>query len=511
MSNNNDNLIQGISAISNIALIKLQGENVDKIESNILEKLIQDGIDSRLVAKAAQEDSICIAIKSDKIERTKKLFNGILKDNNVDISYQENLSIITIAGENMKGVPGTSGRLFSALARNGINVVAIAQGATEHNISVVIGKNDEQKAIKGIKEAFLLSNYRALNLFIVGTGLIGSVLLKQIKEESKKLREKKHIDIRLHGLANSEKMVLSKDGIDLYSWEKELEKGSETNMNKFITKIKEYNLANSVFVDCTASEQVSDLYEQVLNGYISIVTPNKKANSKEYDNYIKLKKLARAKNVSFLYETNVGAGLPVINTLRDLIASGDKITKIEAVLSGTLSYIFNTFSTSDEQFSNIVKVAREKGYTEPDPRDDLNGMDVARKILILARVVGIPLELDDVSIEPILSNECFDASSVEEFFVKLESENKKFDQSRTIAKQNNKVFRYIASLENEKAKVALKEVDNNHPFYSLSGSDNMISFSTERYHDTPLVVKGPGAGAEVTAGGVLADIIRIVK
>jgi len=493
-------LIDGISSIDDVVLLTAENSQ----EQNILKILQDNNIKPLLITKASEDDLVYIVINNSKLSQVKELLGQ-------GISFQENLSIITIAGENMRGVPGTSSRLFNALGRNGINVIAIAQGASEFNISVVVNEYDAQKALQSVQEAFSLANFRALNVFIVGTGLIGGVLLKQIQEEYNKLRNEHGIDIRVCGLANGDKMILAKDGINLLEWAGNIEKGIKTNMDEFILKIKEFNLANSVFVDCTASEEISSLYEAIINSHISIVTPNKKANSNLFSEYEKLKSLAKEKNISFLYETNVGAGLPVINTLRDLLASGDKVLKIEAVLSGTLSYIFNNFSTSDKLFSDIVSEAKEKGYTEPDPRDDLNGMDVARKILILAREIGLSLEIEDIEIEPLINKECEQAASIQEFFIKLKEVNNKFEQQRNKAKQEEKVFRYIASLENGKAKVSLQVVGRDNPFYSLSGSDNMIAFATRRYHETPLVVKGPGAGAEVTAGGVLADIIRIAN
>lgn len=507
----NNNLIDGISFINNIVFLKAQSNH----EAHILKALSDNDIKIILIAKASEEDFVCISINNTEATKAKELFAN--KDDLYPrsrwgrLSFQENLSIITIAGENMRGVPGTSSRLFNALGRNGVNIVAIAQGASEFSISVVVSERDADKAFSSVKEAFLLSNFRALNLFVVGTGLIGGVLVKQIQEEYQKLRNEQGIDIRVCGLANGANMILDKDGVDLLEWEKKIEQGGQTNIYEFVSKIKEFNLANSVFVDCTASEEIASMYATIFNNYISVVTPNKKANSGFFSEYKNLKDLAREKNVSFLYETNVGAGLPVINTLRDLLASGDKILKIEAVLSGTLSYIFNNFSTSEKLFSDIVVEAKERGYTEPDPRDDLNGMDVARKILILAREIGLPLEIKDIEIEPLISKKCEEANSIAAFFVNLKEVNNKFEQRRNEARAEEKVFRYIASLENGKAKVSLQIIGSDNPFYSLSGSDNMISFTTRRYHETPLVVKGPGAGSEVTAGGVLADIIRIAQ
>jgi len=508
-------LVRGISYLSDISLIKVEAPQV-KLEARILKALASIDLEVVLITQAAKENSLCLAFKSEQAVKAQKVleeeFSNEIKSGQLEpVSQENNLSIITIAGENMKGVPGVSGKLFTALAKNGVNVIAIAQGLSELNISVVVSSRDEAKALASIQDAFSLTHERVINLFLVGAGLIGSMLLKQIKEEYQNLREKHYLEIRLCGLAESDKMILAKDGISLENWENEMKKGKKTNIEEFLKKMDNYNLPNSVFVDCTASEDISGLYERVLKGYVSIVTPNKKANSGSFAEYENLKNLAREKNVSFLYETNVGAGLPVINTLRDLITSGDAILKIEAVLSGTLSYIFNNFSTSNDSFSAIVKKAQELGYTEPDPRDDLNGMDVARKILILARETGLPLEIKDVELKPLINQECENAESIPEFFKELLNMNQYFEAKKIAAQKENKVLRYIATLENKKAKVSLEAVGSDHSFYSLSGSDNMISFATKRYNNTPLVVKGPGAGAEVTAGGVLADIIRIAR
>ena len=487
----NNNLIDGITSIDDVVLIKVKSSQ----EVHVLKILLDNNIHVILITKASEGDFVCIVVNKTEVDEVRDLLLG---QDNLQLSFCENLSIITIAGENMRGVPGTSSRLFNALGRNGINIVAIAQGASEFNISVVVSARDKNKALHSLREAFAMSHFCALNLFIVGTGLIGGMLLKQIQEEHERLKNEHDIDIKICGLANGADMLLNKEGIHFLEWESQLSQGVKTDMSEFINKMKEYNLSNSVFVDCTANEKIASMYSVIFNNYISVVTPNKKEAKKDYKK-------------EFLYETNVGAGLPVINTLRDLLASGDKILKIEAVLSGTLSYIFNNFSISNDMFSDIVAQAKEKGYTEPDPRDDLNGMDVARKILILARETGLPLEIEDVELEPLISQECLQASSIDEFFTKLKDVNNKFDQQRIEAKKQEKVFRYIASLENGKARVSLQIVGRDNPFYSLSGSDNMISFTTRRYHETPLVVKGPGAGSEVTAGGVFADIIRLAK
>jgi aspartokinase/homoserine dehydrogenase 1 len=348
-----------------------------------------------------------------------------------------------------------------------------------------------------------------LNVFVVGLGLIGSTLLKQIQKQSSQLLKERLLKINIIGIANSKKMLLDENGINLKDWNGKLENdGEKMKMSTFVEKMKSLNLQNSVFVDSTSSKDVVEHYEDILNTSISIVTPNKLANSGLYKDYQKIQSAAFKHGVKFLYETNVGAGLPVINTLKDLKYSGDKILKIEGILSGTLSFIFNSFKEGTK-FSEVVKEAKEKGYTEPDPRDDLNGMDVARKILILAREANYTLEIGDVNVENILPEPCRKAKSIEDFFVQLEKNNDVFSARRDEAAKKGNVLRFIATLENGKARVSLESVGPAHPFYSLSGSDNMIAFTTERYKDRPLVIKGPGAGAEVTAAGVFAEIISI--
>jgi aspartokinase/homoserine dehydrogenase 1 len=407
------------------------------------------------------------------------------------VVIERGLSIIAAVGENMRQRHGIAGRMFQALGRNGINVTAIAQGSSELNISVVIKREDEAKALNVIHDAFFLSDTRSLNIFLAGTGLIGGALLRQIGRQRAFLKAEHGIDIRVVALADSKRMCFDIKGIPPGAWEKGLKASKEgMDIKKFIANCRGANLQNSVFVDCTASEGVARSYADVLKASISIVTPNKKANSGRLSYYKRLKSLAAAHNVKFLYETNVGAGLPVINTLDDLIATGDKILKIEAVLSGTLSYIFNSF-TGKRVFSDCVREAQRLGYTEPDPRDDLSGLDAARKLLVLGREIGLQLEPEDIKVESLVLSDA------------------ELGRRKARAEKNGHVLRYIASIEGGRASVSLKEVGREHPFYNLSGSDNIISFTTERYKKTPLVIKGPGAGAEVTAAGVFADILRI--
>jgi len=426
-----------------------------------------------------------------------------------DPVVETNLSIIAIVGENMRKTPGISGRIFQALGKNGINIVAIAQGSSELNISTVVSRNDETKALNALHDAFFLSITKTVNLYIVGTGLVGGTLLNQICNQADFLSKEYLLNLKVIALANSKKMLFDSDSIDPEKWEEHLQnKGSKTNLNSFIKEMKKLNLPNSIFVDCTASDEVASRYKDILDSSISVVTPNKRANSSSFDYYLQLKQSALKHNVKFLYETNVGAGLPIISTLNDLVTSGDKVLRIEGVMSGTLSYIFTSF-TKGKTFTETVQEAREKGYTEPDPREDLNGMDVARKLLILARETGLSLELKNIKVENLVPLPARVAKSTNEFFTKLKKHDDEFEGKRSSAEEKGNVLRYIASLRNGKANISLQEVDSNHPFYSLSESDNIFAIYTRHYKDRPIVVKGPGAGADVTAAGVFADILRI--
>jgi bifunctional aspartokinase / homoserine dehydrogenase 1 len=512
-----DYLIKGISSISQIALINVQGSGmvgVPGVSSRVFGALARKSVNIILITQASSEYSICFAIDPKDADKAKAAleeeFENELAAKKIEkIKVEKDLSIIALIGENMKHTPGISGRLFMALGKNGINVIAIAQGSSELNISVVIPANDLSKALNALHEAFFLSDLKTLNLFVVGLGLIGGTLMKQIQKQSPYLEKEKLLKINVVAVSNSQKMLFDEKGIDLSACQDQLlNDGKKMNIEDFIQKMKKMNLQNTVFVDCTSSKDVIVHYEEILKSSISIVTPNKLANSDKYKDYEKLQKAAQKFKVRFLYETNVGAGLPVINTLRDLIYSGDKILRIEGILSGTLSFIFNNFKKGSK-FVDIVKEAKAKGYTEPDPRDDLNGMDVARKILILSREAGFELEPSDVMVENILPNSALKAKSVEDFFKELDKNNDVFEARLEEATRENKVLRFIAKLEDGKATVSLQAVGPDHPFYNLSGSDNMISFTTERYRERPLVIKGPGAGAEVTAAGVFAEIITI--
>jgi aspartokinase/homoserine dehydrogenase 1 len=518
-SNTKEYSITGISSIDDIALVNVQGGGmmgVAGVSAKLFSILASNKISVILISQASSEHSICFAVDPKTAYGVKEILDeGFateialgLVDN---ISIEQNLSVIAVVGEGMKSSTGTSGKLFTVLGKNGINVVATAQGSSELNISVVIYKRDITKALNAIHETFFQVDGLTLNLYLVGaTGLIGSTLLKQIQEQKEYLKQRKNLNIKLVGITNTKKMLFNEGGISLENWKEELLKNGEiANIGSFVSDVQDLNLPYSVFVDCTADKNIVQYYYSLLSSSISIVTPNKVANSGRYEQYFILQKAAQKHGVKFLYETNVGAGLPIINTLQGLITSGDKINKIEAVLSGTLAYIFNNFKVGDK-FLDVVKEAKSKGYTEPDPRDDLSGQDVARKILILSREAGLKLEPEDVTIINLLNDACLNAPSVEAFFEELEKDNDRFDKLLKDAEANDEVLRFVASLDSDnKASIGLKTVGRLHPFFNLAGSENIISFTTERYKYNPLVVKGPGAGAEVTASGVFADIMSI--
>ncbi|MFH0735363.1 MAG: bifunctional aspartate kinase/homoserine dehydrogenase I [bacterium] len=510
--------IKGISSIDEVSLLRIQGPGmvgVAGIAKRLFGSLASAGINIILITQASSEHSICIAVlpkycvKAKNIIETEFVYE--IKDGIVNEVIVENeLSIIAVVGENMRLTAGNAGKVFQSLGKNGINIIAIAQGSSELNISMVIAKRELEKALNVIHNEFFYYNHKTISLFIAGTGNVGKTLLSHIKKQHQTMLDKSLIDIKVVGLANSKKMLFNTEGINLSNSAELLDTCVEVmKIPLFFETIINLNLPNSIFVDCTSNEDIANNYYTLLSSCISVVAANKKANSGKYEYYDKLKTITSG-NVKYLYETNVGAGLPVINTIKDLLASGDEIIKIEGILSGTLSYIFNNFDGT-KTFSEIVKETQEKGFTEPDPRDDLNGMDVVRKLLILIREAGYKFEIEDIIKEDFIPAEIFNTYSVAEFYYKLKSVDSFFEQKRINAKNENKKLRYIAEYSNGKAEIKLKAVDVTNPFYGITANDNMIVLTTKYYNERPLIIQGPGAGAVVTAGGVFADIKKIVN
>ncbi len=508
---------KGISHIENVALLTIEGSGMIGIPGftkRILSVLSDANINVSLVTQASSEHFLCMGIESNDIPLAKSLFESAfayeMSQGIVDpLIIEDDLAIIALVGDNMKSHQGISGKMFSTLGRNNVNIRAIAQGASEKNITAVIEHKDIKKALNTLHNAFFEGDIKQLNLFVVGVGNVGGKLLEQIHQQQKFLIDEQHLDVRVIAVANSKKMFFNNEGIDLDNWKSSLlEDGEVLDMQQFLESVKNLNYRNSIFVDNTADYDISKLYANYLKNSIAVVACNKIACSSEYENYQNLKFLAKKYNAPFLFETNVGAGLPVIDTLKNLVMSGDKITKIQAVLSGSLNFIFNNFS-ADNSFNDVVIEAGVQGYTEPDPRIDLSGVDVMRKILILARESGYVLELDAIKNESFLPQQSNDADSVADFMATLSPNAEHFNKIRIAAENENCRLKYVAEFDNGKAKVGLQHIPSDHPFYNLDGSDNIVLFFTERYSEQPLIIKGAGAGAAVTASGLFADIIRI--
>jgi aspartokinase/homoserine dehydrogenase 1 len=510
--------IKGISSIDHIDLITLQGTGmvgVTGISMRLFGALARQNINIILITQASSEYSISFAVSPSDTGAAAAAMHEEYKieielNNELKVHIEKNLSIIAIVGERMKNTPGISATLFKALGRNGINVIATAQGSSELNISVVIKNESLKKALNVIHDGFFLSRIKEMYLFIAGTGLVGSSLLKQLQIQQTKLLSDHGLKVNLIGVANSRKMYVDKKGISLENYRETLKSnGEKGDISGFIQQMTRMNLRNAVFIDCTADANVASRYADILSKYVSIVAANKIACSSEYKYYQKLRTIASERGVRFMYETTVGAGLPIIKTINDLVLTGDRILKIEAVLSGTMNFIFNELSP-ETPLSHAIKKAREKGYSEPDPRIDLSGTDVVRKILILAREAGYPMEKNDVQVKKFLPDECFEGD-LNDFFDKVRKYDAEFENKRKELTRQNKKWRFFATLEHGKARVELLTIGSEHPSFNLEGSNNIILFTTNRYNELPMVIKGYGAGAEVTAAGVFADLMRVVN
>ncbi|MBP5364833.1 MAG: bifunctional aspartate kinase/homoserine dehydrogenase I [Bacteroidales bacterium] len=513
-----DSKIKGISSIRNVSLLTLHCVGmvgVSGLSMRLFRALASSFINVILISQASSENSISIVVEAKDAERAAEAINEefareISAEHVGDVRIEAGMAVVAIVGNRMKHSSGVSGMLFNALGVNGINVYAIAQGASEVNISFVIKDEDLKKSLNVIHDAFFLSHYQVLHIFLAGIGTVGGKLLEKLQAQAEKLKNSDRLVIRIAGVANSKRMILNPQGIDPSQVRDLLANGQQSSPQTFADAIKELNLANSVFVDCTASSDVAAVYDTMLENNINVVTANKIASSSAYEHYIKLKRTAKDKGVKFHYETNVGAALPIISPINDLIKSGDRILKLEAVLSGTLNFICNELS-ADKPLSKIIAEAKEKGYSEPDPRIDLSGTDVARKILILAREAGYKLDIEDIDKTPFVPQKYLDTNSVEEFMTKVAELDGEFERRRQELENKHLVLRYVATFENGKARIGFKEVDEHDPLYFLEGSNNIVLINSDNYKAHPMLIKGYGAGADVTASGVFADIIKVAN
>lgn len=510
--------IKGISSINDTSLITIRGlgmVGVIGVNRRIFKVLAQNGISVFLVSQASSENSTSIGVRNADsklaVDVLRAEFDQEIVHGEIDnIFSEDDLATVAIVGDNMKRTPGIAGKLFGTLGRNGINVIACAQGASETNISFVTDRSSLRKALNVIHDSFFLSEYQVMNLFVVGIGTVGGKLLDQIRRQQQKLMVENGLKIKVVGVSSSRKMLFSREGIDLNNYREELHSnGQDASPAAISREITDMNIFNSVFVDCTANEDIAHLYQQLLENNTSVVTANKIAASSPYHNYLKLKETARRKGVKFLFETNVGAGLPIINTINSLINSGDRIVKIQAVLSGTLNFIFNTLS-EDIPLSKAIYMAKEAGFSEPDPREDLSGKDVVRKLVILAREAGYQVEQEEVEKNLFIPEALFHGS-IDEFWRQVPALDQEFEQDRLRLIKEGKRWRFVAQMELGSCNVGLEEVDQFHPFYDLQGSNNIILITTARYNEFPMIIKGYGAGASVTAAGVFADVISIAN
>nr|WP_297788936.1 bifunctional aspartate kinase/homoserine dehydrogenase I [uncultured Allomuricauda sp.] len=515
-NNGNGKTVRGISHVGNISLLSLEGPGmigIPGISKRFFETLSVKNISIVLITQASSEHSICVGIADEDVDLAAEAVNEtfeyeISRKKIKPVIVEKDLTIIALVGDNMKSHQGLSGKMFSTLGKNNVNIRAIAQGASERNISAVIKKDDVKKALNSLHETFFEENIKQLNLFVMGVGNVGSKFLQQIRQQKKYLKEELKLNVRVIGVSNSRKMVFDESGISLKDWENTLDSGEPADKEAFFDRINALNYRNSIFVDNTASAEVAQSYSSYLKNSISVVTCNKIASSSDYEYYKELKQLAKQYNAPYLFETNVGAGLPILDTLKHLIASGDKVRKIQAVLSGSLNFVFNTFDDTTT-FHDVVKQAQEEGYTEPDPTIDLSGVDVMRKILILARESGYQLDIEDIENEAFLPKESLETDSNEAFFESLKKFESDFQKLYKEAADADCKLKYVAQFEDGKAKVGLQQIPKGHDFYNLEGSDNIVLFFTDRYVEQPLIIKGAGAGADVTASGIFADIVRI--
>jgi aspartokinase/homoserine dehydrogenase 1 len=510
-------MITGISSINHISLLSLEGSGMVGIpgfSKRLFEALALEKVNVILITQSSSEHSICVGVNTVDVDKAKQAvdnaFDYEIATGKVEpLVVEKDLSIVAVVGDKMKNHQGISGKMFGALGRNGINIRGIAQGSSERNISAVVAYSDVKKAVNVLHEAFFESSKKQLNIFIAGVGNVGNKLVSQLQQQSDYLLNQLNIQIKVTGLANSKHILINEDGIDLTNWQEELASASQATIDDFTNEIIKRNLRNSVFVDVSASAVVAAVYGKMLERSIAVVACNKITASSAYDNYVHIKNLSKEFNAPYLFETNVGAGLPIIDTLNNLIKSGDKIQKMQAVLSGTLNFVFNNYDAT-KPFAEVVKQAQDEGYTEPDPRLDLGGTDVMRKIMILAREAGEKMEMENIANNGFLPQECFDGS-VDDFYKSMLKNEEHFKAIYKVANDEGCKLKFVATFDNGKASVGLQHIPPQSDFYHLYGKDNIVLFYTDRYPENPLVVKGAGAGADVTASGVFADIIRLAK